>query len=678
MDLRKLFLTLAVITVALCNGEGVLAQNIGDKPYEAFIKLGNNYLVESRLKTAGVTITAKYDGFVTGWVKAGVLPSTLMEIDGVEHVSPALQLVTYCDSARYFSRVDAVHEGNRLDMPYLGEGVIVGIIDCGIDFNHINLCDINGATRVKAVYMPLDTTGVQPVVKGTTLPGSCYETPTEIAALTTDDETVTHGTQVAGIAAGAYRENGWYGMAPEADIVACGIPEDELTDVRVANCISYINDYANRVGKPYVVNISLGNNVGSHDGTSYLDLVLQQMSGPGKIFVVAAGNDGSEQVCAHAAIRNQQDTITALLKGYFNGFYRSGYVNAWSKEGKPFNTRLIVADSRNGEILYQSRALGATVSGIEAVFSTDTDSLLAQYYTGSVALKCMIEANKRPSSLCTVDMMAKSGNYVMGIQYFTPLETEISIWTSQYAPISDYGFSWAIDGSAVGSINELATTDSVISVGSYNSRQTVPLRDGSPYYRQNSEPMEISYFSSYGPDENGIARPDVCAPGSVMVSSANRYDVDAPNIRYWQPSAWVNGVEYPYCPDLGTSMSAPVVTGAIALWLQANPMLSAGDIRNILKKTSYKDQNVINGDRPRWGNGKLDVAAGMRYILNIFDLIGDVNGDAEVNIADINVLVNVVLGGDVDASIRLRADVNRDNEVGIADINTLVNIILDN
>lgn len=676
MDLKRLIFVFAVLAIAMCMSIGVFAQYAGDRPYEAFFKLGDNYLVESRLKTAGVTITARYDGFVTGMVKAGVLPSTLMTIDGVEHVSPALQLVTYCDSARYFSRVDAVHDGINLDMPYQGSGVIVGVIDCGFDFNHINLCDNVGNTRVRAVYMPLDTTGEHPVIKGTALPGSCYETPEQIAALTTDDETVTHGTQVAGIAAGSFRDNGWYGMAPEADIVACGIPEAELTDVRVANCISYINDYATRVGKPYVVNISLGNNVGSHDGTSYLDLVFQQMSGPGKVFVVAAGNDGSEQVCAHTALENKEDTVTALLKGYFNGVKRSGYVNAWSKEGKPFNTRLIVADSHNGNILYRSRPLGATVNGIETVFSSETDSLLEQYYTGSVVVKCMIEANGRPSSLCSLDMTAKAGNYVMGIQYFSPVETEITMWTSQYASIYDFGFDWAADGSAVGSINELATTDSVISVGSYNSRQTVPLRDGSTYYRQNSAPVEISYFSSFGPDENGIARPDVCAPGSVVVSSANRYDVNAPNIRYWQPSAWVNGVEYPYCPDLGTSMSAPVVTGAIALWLQANPTLSTGDVRNILKKTCYKDQDVITGDQSRWGFGKLDVIAGMRNVLNIDDLVGDVNGDSEINIGDINVLINIVLGGTVDDETNKRADVNGDSEIGIADINQLISIIL--
>ena len=55
---------------------------------------------------------------------------------------------------------------------------------------------------------------------------------------------------------------------------------------------------------------------------------------------------------------------------------------------------------------------------------------------------------------------------------------------------------------------------------------------------------------------------------------------------------------------------------------------------------------------------------------------GDVNGDGEVNIADVNMVIYIILGGDVDADVNRRADVNGDGEVNIADVNTLINIIL--
>lgn len=673
--MKKLFLVITLMVSLQWICAPASAQSSDVDYYDVFIAVNDNVNL-TQLRDAGLVITGRYDGIITAQVSSDMRLSTIRSFDGVEYATPAIKMVTYSDSARYYSRVEDVVEGRGFDMPYTGEGVIVGVIDCGFDFNHINFCDAQGNPRVKAVYMPLDESGKKVMINRIQLPGSCFETPDKIRALTTDDPLTTHGTQTAGIAAGGYRDNGWYGVAPGADIVACAMPETELTDVRVAHCLNYINDYAKRVGKPYVVNISLGNNAGTHDGTSFLTRLFKQMTGPGKVIVVSAGNDGDNSVVIHRTIENNQDTVYALMNGYSGGLHRTGYLSATSKGGRPFNTRLIVIDRQSGNMLYKSRVIGATAVGVEYDFSSDEDAELAKYYTGKVHIRGSIEANSNPTALAELDMKANAANYVLGFMYYSPQSTDLAIWTSQYSYFYNFGFPWAEKGSALGSINELATTDSVISVGSYNSKQYVPLRDGTIYYRPYSKPMELSYYSSYGPDENGIARPDVCAPGSVVISSANRYDVTAPNIRYWQPSVFVDGVEYPYCPDLGTSMSAPVVTGAIALWLQANPNLSVADVRDILKHTSYKDMQVISGDRSRWGNGKLDVRAGMRYVLHIVDKNGDVNNDGEVNISDINSLLDIIMGGHVDEMTMKRADVNDDGEVNISDVNSIIDIIL--
>lgn len=673
--MKKLFLVITLMVSLQWICAPASAQSSNDDYYDVFIAVSDNVNL-TQLRDAGLVITARYDGVITAQVNSDMRLSTIRSFDGVEYATPAIKMVTYSDSARYYSRVEDVIEGRGLDMPYTGEGVIVGVIDCGFDFNHINFRDADGNPRVKAVYLPLDETGKKIMINRIQLPGSCFETPDKIRALTTDDPLTTHGTQTAGIAAGSYRENGWYGVAPGADIVACAMPETELTDVRIAHCLAYINDYAKRVNKPYVVNISLGNNVGPHDGTSFLTRIFQQMTGPGKVVVVSAGNDGDNSVVIHRTIENNQDTVYALMNGYNGGKHRTGYLSATSKGGRPFNTRLIVMDRQSGKMLYKSRAIGATAVGVEYDFSSDADSALAQYYTGNVHIRGSIEANSNPTALAEMDMKAISSNYILGFMYYAPQSTDLAIWTSQYSYFYNFGFPWAEAGSALGSINELATTDSVISVGSYNSKQYVPLRDGTFYHRPHSKPLELSYYSSYGPDENGIPRPDVCAPGSVVISSANRYDVTAPNVQYWQPSAFVEGVEYPYCPDLGTSMSAPVVTGAIALWLQANPNLSVADVRDVLKHTCYKDRQVITTYSSRWGNGKLDVNAGMRYVLHIVDKNGDVNNDGEVNISDINTLLNVIMGGDADEMTVKRADVNDDGEVNISDVNVIIDIIL--
>ena len=674
--MRKILLAMALVALWIV-GVPLEAQGADSGYYDAFISVNENVDL-TQLRNAGLKITARYDGIITAEVPDSYQPSELKSFTGVLSASRAIPILTYCDSVRYYSRVDAVHQGERLSMPYDGSGVIVGVIDCGFDFSHVNFWDSEGNTRVKAVYMPYDNTGRTIMVNRVQLPGTCFETVERIKALTTDDTHSTHGTQTAGIAAGSYKGNGWYGIAPGADIVVCGMPESELSDVKLAHCISYIDDYANRVGKPYVINISMGNNVGAHDGTSFISKVIQQFSGPGHVFVVSAGNDGDQPVCIHESLTASTDTVTALLSGYAKtgGLHRSGCVNAWSRGAKPFNSRLVVVDTWSGKIVYKSRSLGTTTTGVTAHFDTQTDEQLAQYYTGSVDFLGTIEGNGNGSSLITMDMKAKAYNYAIGIQYYSPLQTDLTIWTSQYAYFSTFGLSWASSGSSVGSINELAASDSVISVGSYNSKQYVPLRNGTQYFRPDSRPLEISYYSSYGPDERGISRPDVCAPGSVVISSANRYYTNPPNLQYWQPSVYVDGVEYPYCPDLGTSMSAPVVAGAVALWLQADPTLSTADVRRVLRHSSYRDSYVNRGNPERWGAGKLDIEAGLRYVLNIEFKPGDVDGDGEVTISDINVVIGIILGGNVDYDIRRRADVNGDGEINVSDINMIIDIIL--
>ena len=677
MKRNLLCLVLAWLFLGVVCPHNMRAQSNQDY-YEAFLEVNGSLSEFSlyQLSQSGVLITGRYDGFMTVRIKNDVDPFSLLDIEGVEYVTKALTLLTSSDTARYMSNVEPVHLGEGLEEPYTGEGVIVGIIDCGFDFSHINFLNQNGSSRVKAVYLPLDTTSTPPIVNLVRLPGSAYETPSEIASLTTDDNASTHGTLTAGLAAGGYRDNGWYGMAPEADIVMCGMPEGELNDVRVANCISYIMDYARRKMKPCVISMSLCSNVGSHDGTSYLNRLCEQVTGAGRIIVTSAGNDGAYNVTAHRSIANSNDTVFTLLNGFRGATEYTGYVNARSIAKKPFNTRLIVVNTITGEVLYRSRAIGATSTGVVANLSTETDSVLARYFTGDVEIIGSIESNGKPNSMSRLNMLAKSDNYCLGFQYFSPSTNELAIFTSKYAYIDSYGFSWALKGSSVGSISDIATTDSVISVGSYNSRQTVPLRDGSTYFRPNSKPGYLSSFSSFGPDENGISRPDICAPGSVLVSSANRYFVNPPNLQYWQPSAWVNGVEYTYSPDLGTSMSAPIVAGTIALWLQANPSLSVNDVRETLKYSARQDEYVKPADRQRWGAGKLDAYAGLLHVLKLDEIVGDVNGDREVNIADINVVISIIQGEEVSADFLRRADVNKDDEVNISDVNRIIEIIL--
>ena len=216
--------------------------------YQAFITVDNQNCIDS-LRQSGIQVNAVFGDIVTVTIPEHAV-GKLSHLTGVRHVSLARPLSLCNDTARISSNVDPVLVGHGMVAPLNGKGVILGVIDTGIDFNHVNLCGEDGMSRVVAAYLPCDTSGTRPIVHGDTLPGSSYETADQIRALTTDYVGSSHGTHTAGTAAGGYKDNGYFGVAPQAELVACGIPEKELTDVNIANALKYVFDYADRAGKP--------------------------------------------------------------------------------------------------------------------------------------------------------------------------------------------------------------------------------------------------------------------------------------------------------------------------------------------------------------------------------------------------------------------------------------------
>lgn len=653
--------------------------------YQAFIGLKDKAAVDV-LRQMGVSVSGQYEGFVTASIPAEVL-GEVMKLGEVRHVSLAQPLVLCNDSARILSCVDQLHDAVGMITPLTGEGVIVGVVDVGIDFNHINLCDSNGRSRVRAVYMPCDSTGVRPVVDGDTLPGSCYLLPEQIAALTTDYPLSSHGTHTLGTAAGSCKENNWYGVAPGADIVACGIPSDELTDVNIANAVRFIFDYADKVAKPCVVNMSLGGNDGPNDGSSYLCRLFNELSGPGRICVLSAGNDGNAPVCCHDEIMGRGDTVMTLLRNRSGGLQRKGYVSMWSDGPQVLRSRLVVINRATGELEYASAIMACLPEDSVFSFSSDTDADFSAYYEGEVKYASAMEPrfdsdgnlmdDGRFHTYWVFDVTSRVAGHLLGIQYMADEPVDLAGWCTRDAYFYTFGLDGVTGGSPVGSISDLCTTDSVISVGAYCSRASYIDHEGVPFNFVDCHLGDIADFSSYGPDERGNARPDVCAPGLALLSSANRYDEMSDRQR-WPAPVTLQGVDYPYYANQGTSMSAPVVTGTIALMLQVNPRLTPSDVRAVLKRSSCRDAFVLNGNEAQWGLGKLDAAAAINDVIVNTLLHGDVNNDKEVNVADVMALIDVILNpaGCRDAATRIRADVNRDLEIQLSDINQLIDMIL--
>ncbi len=194
------------------------------------------------------------------------------------------------------------------------------------------------------------------------------------------------------------------------------------------------------------------------------------------------------------------------------------------------------------------------------------------------------------------------------------------------------------EGNGDMSINSLACNDSAISVGSYVHRPSFQSVNGKSYHQKNiTQQGAIAFYSSYGVDDNGTPRPDVLTPGAWMMSAFSLYDTsyaaDASSINsqneipvsHWLPSVEMpNGYSRPnvYGVMSGTSMSCPVTTGIVALWLQADPTLTVERIRELARQACLNDKwttepaNIPSHSLVQAGLGKLDALRGLMLIEN--------------------------------------------------------------
>jgi len=565
------------------------------------------------LRQLGAIVNARIGNVVTLQLPASAVEAST-QLRGVRNLATARHLTLCNDTVRTLVGANDAHNGTGFDQRYTGSGVYVAVIDCGIDIHHINFKDSAGNSRVKAVYYPTDTTGTAPVIDGDALPGSCYETTEEIAALTCNDTTYSHGSHTLGTAAGSYRGNGYHGIAPDADLIVCDIPASELTDANVINSITYILDYVTRNPQPCVVNISLGSTSDAHNGTSIICQAFDAFSGPGRIISLSAGNDGNRRMCVDYQPTTDTDTLNLLFSSYsYTPEIKKGYAEFWSTDATPQAVQFIVANSSNGEIVYSTPMISDLPEDSTYILSSETDSVLAKYLTTEVQLEQGVRANGQYATAFEAKV-TPIDNYVLGLRMLAASGSHVRGWGVDNIYFYNYKNSAFRLGDNAMTISDLATGDSTISVGNYYSRNVVPLSDGDTYTYSGYTLGDIVRASSFGPDARGIARPTVTGPGAAVVSSLNRYDV-TPKTRFDLPFE-VDGDTYYYGPKGGTSMSTPVVTGAIALWLQAIPSLGPAQVMQVIQETALRDDYVTNGDLNRWGAGKIDIVAGLNYINN--------------------------------------------------------------
>ena len=672
MRKRHIIILLAVLTVTLSALGGqrrhrLPARSSADLHARAWVTVTDTTVL-SNLRGAGVSVETRFGTLATVSIPASRLEK-LLAMGNVRSVSRPTIVELHNDVALQLSRGTAVAEGSDVTtgdtLSCTGRGVVFGIIDSGFDFGHINFRDADGNCRIAAAYLPADTTGTRPVIDGDTLPGSAYYG-AEVETLTTDAASMSHATHTTGTAAGSH---GTYrGVAPGATIVACGMPENELTDANIAAGLRFIADYAERHDMPMVISMSLGSADGAHDGTSPLSRVIDDIVSPGRLCVVSAGNQGEVPCHIRKTFAGQGDTLRTFFSNWSGGSSYGGFVSSWSQTAVPHDITLAVIDLTTDTVCLKIPLADFPLDGEgTATLDSEENADWARYFTGVMQWESATDDNGRYNTLIAFDVDAADYNrYALGMLYTSNSAQTIEMWCSGMCFWNRSLSGWTT-GTSTGSISDMATGDKVISVGAYCSRKTTPKADGTQMSFSRCKPYGIAYFSSFGPDARGIARPDITAPGFAIVSSANRYDSVSSIYRRLALMENVGGVDYPYGVEYGTSMSTPVVSGAIAVWLQACPTLSHDDVRYIFAETAYLDSYV--SDNGRWGAGKLDIAAGLRLarVVNF-----DVNRDREVNAADVSAIYEALLLG----SASRQADVNHDRTVNAADISALYHFLI--
>lgn len=524
------------------------------------------------------------------------------------------------NNAHASTGVAKIHQGEGLNQPYTGKGVVIGVLDQGFDPNHIMFQDANGKSRFKMI-------GYAAKAKDSL---TYLTTPTDIANFTSDNNTETHATHVSGIAAGNYQGENYQlqGVAPDADLLMGPLPNYK----RDFEIFEKMAEWCKENGdKRLVINMSFGMNSGRHDTTdpevAFMDEIIKKYD---IVACIAAGNeadydivqrhtftgDTGEQMKA-AIITDQNydgDTDINEVTDYFTVSDKEqieidlALINR--KTGEPVSNRtwhLVNSNYPYGRSQkYNNKDLDADVT----ITSENIGNGMKGYY------------------LTINNLKIKNSQYELG--YLVRAQAGQTV--TSYLESNTY-FNKDIKGCAQymthdGTINTIACGTEPIVVGAYNTTVSYKAINGKDYNANNyyyskwgDKLGDITFFSSYGKLVDGRELPTICAPGLFVTSSLSHYCKNAAMDITKQET--IGDTTYDFGAESGTSMSCPYMSGICALWLEADPTLTHTQIRDIAQKTAICDNYCTTdnyftklGEGNQAGAGKVDAYAGLKYILD--------------------------------------------------------------
>jgi subtilisin family serine protease len=635
---------------------------------------------EALLLTKG-TLKYYYGNVGAVSVPKSELNHFLALVEGIRIEMPTAPGHLMMDTNLVLNHIIEVHDGTSpLNRAYTGKGVIVGILDSGIYFDHEDFKNPDGTTRIRFIWDQRANSLINPPVPyGYGQEWNWIDINNGSCTHVEPANQFGHGTTVAGAACGNARANGLYkGVAPDSEIIVVGVNMQTNFLANVADAVDYVFKKADALGRPCVINTSLGTYSGSHDGKDLTSLIIDALleQRPGRAVVGSAGNANN--------INNQDPNYRPFHLGYqvtadtsFTWFRRIAsvgqvYFDLWADTVDFNNVHFAIGnnDETTFRLITSTAFLkvkedfpGNLENGVYrsfTLFNPDNNTNQGQVEI----LATRLDSRYRVEFLIT----PTNANHIW--RFMTTGSGTFDVWSSQnFQGTSNMIFRnlpsefvlpeiiyYKAPDTRKTIVSSWQCSDKVITVGNYYNREGY--YDVDSVYRTTGYTVgEIAFRSSEGPTRDNRLKPDITSTGDLTFATGNltfiasALNVNRPKVA---PGALHNS-------NGGTSMSSPIVAGAVALYLEKNPNAWWYESKEALIRTAVKD--TFTGPDPNtvYGHGKLHALnyIGFDAILGCTDS-ASFNFNPDANIDDRS-CEPFVYGCTDAASINFNPDANTDD-----------------
>lgn len=531
----------------------------------------------------------------TKTVKCDECVVTNDQVENNEENDAHISMAQNTNSADYFDPSSLINSGiiqaQRPPLSLTGNGVVICIIDTGIDYTNPAFLDANGNTRILAIWDQTIQTGPPP--KGYYY-GTEYTRADINRALQSKNpyeivptrDVLQHGSAMAGVAAGSSVDGGrtYLGAAPDADIVVVklkeckprlrelymlpdGVPAYSDSDIMLG--VKYADTFTIPFERPAVFCLGIGNNTGSHSGDSILSRYLDDVAARrNRAVVVCGGNEGNAAHHYSGAInlenvfQEQYQDVEIRVGNEAKGFF----MEFWGSLPDLYN---ISVRSPGGEVIPPMRLWLQHFDTYYFIYEKTQVSILSILVEPSSGEEIIFIRVKDPTPgiwvfrVMTVNE-ARSGSF----HVWLPIKEFLT------APV------YFLEPDPYITLTEPSLAHGAITVSTYNDANN-------------------SFFieSGRGFGRRGRVVPDLAAPG-----------VNIPTI---------------YGQQTGSSLAAAMTAGGIAQFLQwavidnHSNLVGSKEIRNYFIRGASRNSEIEYPNR-EWGYGRLNV-------IGVFDVLAGVS-----------------------------------------------------